>query len=266
MLAQIDWYYENKGGAEFIFPDEWERYLAPIPPAQRGSVVKAYNKMLTSEDREERMRAAKAWTTWEMATSYLAQSEESLAKGEEDEFAEAFARIENHYFINEGWFKPETCAARAWAWAHPAAGRRLLPPDVVWFDVLACGLGGEPCVVSLFTRRQLLDNVEKIRHIPCVIVQGRYDVVCPMRSAWDLHRAWCERHFAVLCAAPRSPHTIRASGSADSLYVGFSGPRRSWSLCPTLDTGWAPQAALFSFTCPAVFHATRDSSDSRLRC
>lgn len=71
---QIDWYYENKGGAEFIFPDEWERYLAPIPPAQRGNLVKAYNKLLTSDDREERLRAAKAWTGWEMATSYLMQA------------------------------------------------------------------------------------------------------------------------------------------------------------------------------------------------
>ncbi|TSD98512.1 prolyl aminopeptidase [Gordonia rubripertincta] len=37
---------------------------------------------------------------------------------------------------------------------------------------------------------QLLDNIDAIAHIPGVIVQGRYDVVCPMRSAWDLHRAW----------------------------------------------------------------------------
>lgn len=37
---------------------------------------------------------------------------------------------------------------------------------------------------------QLLANIETIAHIPAVIVQGRYDVVCPMRSAWDLHRAW----------------------------------------------------------------------------
>ncbi|ALG85208.1 prolyl aminopeptidase [Gordonia phthalatica] len=37
---------------------------------------------------------------------------------------------------------------------------------------------------------QLLQNIESIAHIPAVIVQGRYDVVCPMRSAWDLHRAW----------------------------------------------------------------------------
>ncbi|WP_026918658.1 prolyl aminopeptidase [Gordonia shandongensis] len=37
---------------------------------------------------------------------------------------------------------------------------------------------------------QLLTNIAAVQHIPSVIVQGRYDVVCPMRSAWDLHRAW----------------------------------------------------------------------------
>lgn len=166
---EIDWYYENKGGAEFVFPDEWERYLAPVPPAERGSLVKAYNRMLTSDDREERMRAAKAWTTWEMATSFLMQSEESLAKGEEDEFAEAFARIENHYFTHEGWFRPETCAQSSLCREAPRARRSVS-------SCAALSSSGCPAGSAI---RQLLDDVGKIRHIPCVIVQGRYDVVGP---------------------------------------------------------------------------------------
>lgn len=51
---------------------------------------------------------------------------------------------------------------------------------------------------------QLLDNVDAIRHIPAVIVQGRYDVVCPMRSAWDLHRAWPEATLRVIGDAGHS--------------------------------------------------------------
>ena len=51
---------------------------------------------------------------------------------------------------------------------------------------------------------QLLRNVRRIRHIPAVIVQGRYDVVCPMRSAWDLHRAWPEADFRVVADAGHS--------------------------------------------------------------
>ena len=45
---------------------------------------------------------------------------------------------------------------------------------------------------------QLLNNIDKIRHIPAYIVQGRYDVICPMESAWDLHKAWPEANFSII--------------------------------------------------------------------
>lgn len=48
------------------------------------------------------------------------------------------------------------------------------------------------------TNNWLLENVSKIRHIPAVIVQGRYDVVCPARSAWDLHKAWPESKLQII--------------------------------------------------------------------
>ena len=51
---------------------------------------------------------------------------------------------------------------------------------------------------------QLLRNSSRIRHIPGVIVQGRYDVVCPLRSAWDLHRAWPEADLRIVAAAGHS--------------------------------------------------------------
>ena len=54
------------------------------------------------------------------------------------------------------------------------------------------------------TDNYLVENVGKIRHIPAVIVQGRYDVVCPMRSAWDLHRAWPEADLRVVADAGHS--------------------------------------------------------------
>ncbi|BAZ47601.1 prolyl aminopeptidase [Nostoc ellipsosporum NOK] len=54
------------------------------------------------------------------------------------------------------------------------------------------------------TEDQLLLNVDRIRHIPAVIVQGRYDVVCPMISAWELHCAWPEAEFIVIGDAGHS--------------------------------------------------------------
>ena len=51
---------------------------------------------------------------------------------------------------------------------------------------------------------QLIEEVGRIRHLPCVIVQGRYDVVCPIQSAWELHRAWPESDLRVVPDAGHS--------------------------------------------------------------
>lgn len=64
------------------------------------------------------------------------------------------------------------------------------------------------------SEEQLLQNVEQIRHIPAVIVQGRYDVVCPMTSAWELHRAWPEAEFIVV---PDAGHSMTEPGILSAL-------------------------------------------------
>jgi proline iminopeptidase len=61
---------------------------------------------------------------------------------------------------------------------------------------------------------QLLEGVERIRHIPAVIVQGRHDVVCPMYTAWDLHRAWPEAELQVIGDAG---HSAFEPGITDAL-------------------------------------------------
>jgi proline iminopeptidase len=53
---------------------------------------------------------------------------------------------------------------------------------------------------------RLLADVHRIRRIPSIIVQGRYDVVCPMTSAWDLHRAWPEAAFEIVADAGHSAY------------------------------------------------------------
>jgi proline iminopeptidase len=63
-------------------------------------------------------------------------------------------------------------------------------------------------------RGQLLNDIDKIRHIPATIVQGRYDVCCPMRSAWDLHRAWPEAELFVI---PDAGHAAGEFGIARAL-------------------------------------------------
>lgn len=70
---------------------------------------------------------------------------------------------------------------------------------------------------------QILRDVGRIRHIPAVIVQGRYDVVCPMRSAWDLHRAWPEARLNIV---PDAGHSAFEPGIVHELMMAtdtFSG-------------------------------------------
>lgn len=159
MLRQkeIRWFYQE--GASYIFPDAWEEYVKPIPIKERDDLVTAYYQRLTSPDAQIRLEAARAWSIWEGSTSRLFPDLDLKQRFGIDAFAEAFARIECHYFINKGFIDPED---------------------------------------------KLLLNIDHIRKIPAVIVQGRYDVVCPMMSAWELHRAWPEAEFIVVADAGHS--------------------------------------------------------------
>jgi len=164
---EIDWFYQE--GANHIFPDAWEHYLAPIPPAERGDMVGAYYKRLTSPDPKIRLDAARAWSIWEGSTSTLMYDADLVARTGGSEFALAFARIECHYFVNGGFFECDD---------------------------------------------QLLRDVQRIRRIPAVIVQGRYDVVCPAESAWALHRAWPEADLRIV---PDAGHSAMEPGNLHEL-------------------------------------------------
>lgn len=101
--AEIDWYYQS-GVSEF-FPDKWERFIAPIPVEERGDLVSAYRRRLTGPDHAERIEAAKTWSVWEGETITLLPEPSTSDPFGEDDFALAFARIENHYFTHLGWFE-----------------------------------------------------------------------------------------------------------------------------------------------------------------
>ena len=100
---EIDWFYQR--GASVIYPDCWEPYLNHIPEVERGDLLSAYYRRLTSADPAVRVAAAKIWSGWEGATSKLLPDSDFTSHYEEDEFALAFARIEAHYFINKGFFE-----------------------------------------------------------------------------------------------------------------------------------------------------------------
>ncbi|MND83915.1 Proline iminopeptidase [compost metagenome] len=164
---ELHWFYQD--GASMIFPDAWERFLAPIPMAERGNLMAAYYKRLTGDDVEERNRCAVAWSTWEGETVSIQGPSGKPDKFAEPEFAVAFARIENWYFTNGGFFDSEN-----------------------W----------------------ILENIDTIRHIPCWIAQGRFDVVTPISGAWALHRAWPEARLDIIGDAG---HASSEPGIIDSL-------------------------------------------------
>lgn len=154
---ELEWFYQ--AGADALFPDAFDDYLAAIPPVERGDLMSAYYRRLTSDNAEIRLAAAKAWSVWEARTSFLLQDPAHIEAAAGDVFAEAFARIECHYFVHGGFFDRDD---------------------------------------------QLLANAYRLRNIPAVIVQGRYDVVCPARSAWDLHQSWPQSDLRIVPDAGHS--------------------------------------------------------------
>jgi len=164
---ELDWYYQ--GGAANLFPDEWEKFVAPIDVSERGDMISAYYRQLTSNDVSIQQTAARAWSMWEGSTINLLQRPEQIEHFGTESFAVAFARIECHYFVNKGFFETD-------GW--------------------------------------LIENVDKIRHLPVTIIQGRYDVCTPMTTAWDLHQALPEADFHVVADAG---HAFDEPGIADQL-------------------------------------------------
>jgi proline iminopeptidase len=147
---EIAWYYQD--GASNLFPDLWEKFLAPIPEAERGDLVTAYRKRLTGNDPKAQLEAARAWSIWEGSTIKLLPSKQNSTSYGQDQFALAFARIENHYFVNHGWLEPD----------------------------------------------QLIRDAGKLKKIPGIIIQGRYDICTPAITAWELHKAWPEADFVIV--------------------------------------------------------------------
>jgi proline iminopeptidase len=101
--AELDWYYQF--GVSEMFPDKWQRFLAPIPEAERGEMMAAYRRRLIGDGKAAQMAAAKAWSAWEGETITLLPEPSTSDKFHEDQFALAFARIENHFFVHGGWLE-----------------------------------------------------------------------------------------------------------------------------------------------------------------
>lgn len=136
--SEIDWFLH---GIEAFYPELYDEFIAPIPVAERGDLLKAYTSRMLSDDPERYWPAARAWSRFEGRRVFLLpQPEEAVS----DTLDLGVGRLESHYMANLGFME----------------------------------------------EGQLLRNLPRIAHLPAVIVQGRYDVICPPVSAYRLHQAW----------------------------------------------------------------------------
>ncbi|MEX1368058.1 MAG: prolyl aminopeptidase [Nannocystaceae bacterium] len=140
---EMRWFYLE--GTRVLFPDAYQQFVEYLPAEERGDLIAAYHRRLTSDDPVVRRAAAKAWSMWECRVATLMPDPGLVAHCEDASFTLAFARIECHYFVNNGFLDSPT---------------------------------------------QLLDAMATLADVPAVIVHGRYDVICPPRNAWRLHKAW----------------------------------------------------------------------------
>lgn len=164
--AELDWYYQF--GVSEMFPDRWELFQAPIPEDERHDMMGAYRRYLTGTDKKKQLECAIAWSTWEGATITLLPNPDYAAHFGEDDYAIAFARIENHFFVHAGWLE----------------------------------------------EGQLLRDAGKLKDIPGVIIHGRYDMPCPAKYAWALHKAWPKADFHLIEGAG---HAYLEPGILDQL-------------------------------------------------
>ncbi|SHF46339.1 prolyl aminopeptidase Serine peptidase. MEROPS family S33 [Litoreibacter ascidiaceicola] len=150
--AELDWFYG--GGAGLFFPEQWSKFADLIPEDEQGDMIAAYQRRLFSGDIPLESRYARAWAGWENALAALTVSHP--VGDAPAEYARAFARLENHYFTNQGFLESDG---------------------------------------------QILSNREAIEHIPAVIVQGRYDMICPPISAYRLADGWAKADLRMIKAS-----------------------------------------------------------------
>ena len=99
---ELHWFYQD--GASMLFPDAWDRFLAPIPQGERHDLLGAYHRRLTDPDLRIQAAAAAAWSQWEGDTISIRGPDARPGKFNDEAFVVAFARIESHYFVNGGFF------------------------------------------------------------------------------------------------------------------------------------------------------------------
>jgi proline iminopeptidase len=170
--AEVDWFLH---GVQWFYPELYEEFIAPIPPAERGELLQAYARRLLCDDPAVYWPAARAWSRFEGRRVFLLPQEEEQPS---DTLDLGVGRLEAHYMANGAFLSED----------------------------------------------QLVRNIGRIAHLPAVIVQGRYDVICPPLSAHRLHAAW---PGAKLRMIPDAGHGALETGIARALVAATEQFKRN---------------------------------------
>lgn len=160
--SELHWFYQD--GCSALFPEAWEAFERIIPENERGDMIGAYYKRLTDPDPRVHIPAAESWSVWEGTTLSLIEDPIRVRSFANPDYALAFARIECHYFVNNGFFAQDG---------------------------------------------QLLADAHRLADIPAVLIHGRYDVVTPVRNAWDLKKAMPSAELRIV---PDAGHAMTEPG------------------------------------------------------
>ena len=152
-------------GVQWFYPELYDEFIAPIPPEERGDLLKAYATRLLCDDPQQFWPAARAWSRFEGRRVFLLPQEEESSS---DTLDLGVGRLEAHYMANGAFLEDD----------------------------------------------QLIRNMGRIAHLPSVIVQGRYDVICPPLAAHRLQQAWPGSRMRMI---PDAGHGALETGIARAL-------------------------------------------------
>jgi proline iminopeptidase len=214
--SEINWLYQE--GASYIYPDTWQKYLEFIPLAERNNLLLAFYKRLTSSSKMIRINAARRWTIWENSICKLIISNNHSQGSSFHGGVRVTSKINQRSpaarsLLNGG--NPHNATSQEGTFVS----RRCTSNKLSVSNSLAEALARIECHYFvnkgfLKTENQLIDNLDRIRHLPGIIIQGRYDLVCPMITAWELHKAWQEAEFIIV---PDAGHAISEPGMINAI-------------------------------------------------
>lgn len=180
---EFDWSF-GPSGLAMLYPDAFARLVAHIPANELSGAPEdlpaAYRKRLLSDDAEVRRTAGKIWNEHELLISKVNVPASDLEKANDEDWSLSHAIMESHYFINNLFIEEGQLLSK-----ESIGKMRHIPGNniLVW--------NSSSSATDLFSG---------------TIVQGRLDIVCPPKTAYDLHMAWPESKLHMI---PGAGHSVK---------------------------------------------------------